>query len=48
MAKKTLPPALKENADRLKRGEALHSSKPSGKAASTSQRPKIRSKQKKG
>jgi hypothetical protein len=49
MAKRTLPPALKENAERLKRGESLHGGgKRSGKAASTSQKPKIRSKQKKG
>ena len=27
MAKRKLPPALQENADRLKRGEALHQPK---------------------
>lgn len=57
MAKKTLPPALQANADKLRRGESLHG-KMHGKngktkdskvtATATSQRPKIRSKQKKG
>lgn len=41
--KKELHPALRANADRLKRGEALHKKEP---VAPT--RPKIRSKQKKG
>ena len=45
MAKKTLHPALQENADRLKRGEALHGGKK--KTAPVPQRPKIRSKQQK-
>lgn len=44
--KKTLHPALKANADRLKRGEPLHGG--GKKATTTPQRPKIRSKQKKG
>lgn len=44
-AKKELHPALQANADRLKRGEALHSAK---KGTKTPQKPKIRSKQKKG
>jgi len=51
MAKRKLPPALKANADRLKRGEALHDGKKkaASKAASAPpSRPKIRSKQKKG
>ena len=46
MAKRTLHPALKANADRLKRGESLHGVKKGGSA--TAQKPKIRSKQKKG
>lgn len=47
MAKRTLHPALRKNADRLKRGEALHDGgKKKGNA--TAQKPKIRSKQKKG
>ena len=45
MAKKALHPALRKNADRLKRREPLHDGK---KKAPTPQRPKIRSKQKKG
>lgn len=45
-AKRALHPALQANADRLKRGEALHGG--SNKKASTPQKPKIRSKQKKG
>lgn len=60
MAKKVLHPALKANADRLKRGEPIHKG---GKKSSTvtkstaskatktntqSQKPKIRSKQKRG
>ena len=46
MAKKELHPALRANADRLKRGEALHSG--GKKGSQTEQKPKIRSKQKKG
>lgn len=45
MAKKALHPALQANADRLKRGESLHGGK---KGSATSQKPKIKSKQKKG
>jgi hypothetical protein len=44
MAKKQLHPALRANADKLKRGEPLHGSK---KGSATAQKPKIRSKQKK-
>lgn len=44
--KKPLHPALQANADRLKRGEALHSGK-SKAASAPPARPKIRSKQKK-
>ena len=44
MAKKTLHPALRANADRLKRGEPLHGVK---KGSAAPQKPKIRSKQKK-
>jgi hypothetical protein len=46
MAKRTLHPALRANADRLKRGEPLHDGKKKGSA--TAQKPKIKSKQKKG
>jgi hypothetical protein len=45
MAKKELPPAMRENAERLKRREPLHGGK---KKPPEPQRPKIRSKQKKG
>jgi hypothetical protein len=45
MAKK-LHPALKANADKLKRGESLHQGKKAVSAPPA--RPKIRSKQKKG
>ena len=40
MPKKELHPALRANADRLKRGEPLHN----GKTKEKPQRPKIRSK----
>jgi hypothetical protein len=46
--KKELHPALRANADRLKRGEALHKGKKSAAASAPPARPKIRSKQKKG
>jgi hypothetical protein len=42
--KKELHPALRANAERLKRGEPLHS----GKSKTTPQRPKIRSKKRGG
>lgn len=42
MAKRKLPDALRANADRLKRGESLHSGK-KGKASAPPQKPKIRS-----
>jgi len=45
MAKRTLHPVLKENAERLKRGESLHGKT---KGSTIAQKPKIRSKQKKG
>lgn len=45
--KKELHPALRANADRLKRGEALHKGKSAAVSAPPA-RPKIRSKQKKG
>ena len=44
--KKELHPALRANADRLKRGEALHKGKKKTNAPPPA-RPKIRSKQKK-
>jgi hypothetical protein len=46
MPKQKLHPVLKENAERLKRGESLHGG--GKKGSTTSQKPKIRSKQKKG
>lgn len=42
MAKKALHPALQANADKLKRGEPLHSGR--RKTSEKPQRPKIRSK----
>ena len=48
MAKRALHPVLQENADRLKRGETLYKEGGSKKGETKPQRPKIRSKQKKG
>lgn len=42
--KKELHPALRANADRLKRGEPLHA----GRSKTPATKPKIRSKQKRG
>ena len=44
--KKELHPKLRENAERLKRGEPLHGG--GKKNSTTPQRPKIRTKQKRG
>lgn len=43
MPKRKLPDALRANADRLKRGEALHSGKKGKASAPAPQKPKIRS-----
>lgn len=47
MPKQKLHPTLRANADRLKRGEPLHDGGKK-KGSATSQKPKIKSKQKKG